>query len=191
MAAIGAGVGHDADLERGQRPILLGAELHMRGHRVARGGADELLLARELPHHRAADLQRGERAEILGDHLLLAAEAAADALGEHMDLAVVQPEQITELLLGDERRLRARAHMQAAVLAPPGERAVRLEMHVLHARGGVGHLMDGVGFLEAVLDAAELAMNVDIDIVPKGHALFVQDRRARLHGNFRIEHGRQ
>ena len=32
--------------------------------------------------------------------------------------------------------------------------------------------MDGIGFLEALLDTAELAMNVDIDVVAKGHAFF-------------------
>ena len=127
--------------------------------------------ARELPHHRPAGLQRGERAQILGDHLLLAAEAAADALGEDMHVAVEQPEQVAKLLLGDERRLRAGAHMQPAVVAPPGERAVRLEMHVLRARGRIGHLVDGVGLVEALLDAAELAMDVDIDVVAEGDAL--------------------
>ncbi len=89
MTAIGAGVGHHAHLKRGQRSVLLGAKFHMRLHRMARGGADELFLARELPHHRTAGLERGERAQILGDHLLLPAEAAAEALGEDMDVAVV------------------------------------------------------------------------------------------------------
>ena len=77
----------------------------MGGHGMTRRGADELLFARELPHHRAAGLERGERAQILRQHLLLAAEAAADALGEDMDLPVEQAEQIANLLLGDERRL--------------------------------------------------------------------------------------
>ena len=163
----------------------------MRDHRMARGGADELLSASELPHHRTAGLQRGERAQILGDHLLLAAKAPTDALGEDVDVAVEHPEQIAKLLLGDERRLRARPHMQPAIVAPPGDGAVRLQMHVLRPRGRIGHLVDGVGFGKTLLDAAELAVNVDIDIVAKGDALFVQDRRARLHGDFRIEHRRQ
>ena len=160
----------------------------MRDHRMTRGGGDELLLARELPHHRPAGLERGQRAQILADHFLLAAEAAADALGEHMDIAVVQSEQIAKLLLGDERRLRAGPHMQAPVVAAPGEGAVRLQMHVLRAGGRVRHLVDGVGFLEALLDTAELAVNIDIDVVAEGHALVVQDRRAGLHGGFRVEH---
>ncbi len=65
-------------------------------------------------------------------------------------------------------------------------------MHVLRSRGRISHLVNGVGLLEAPLDIAKLTMNVDIDVVTKGHALLlVQDRRARLHRNFWIEHRRQ
>ena len=56
------------------------------------------------------------------------------------------------------------------------------------ARGRISHLVDGVGLFETLLDIAELAMNVDIDVVAEGDALLVQDRRAWLHGEFRIEH---
>ena len=115
MAAIGAGVGDDVDLDRGQRAVALGAELDPRRHLMARRGADELLLAGELPLHRPAGLQRGEHAQVLGEHFLLAAEAAADALGEDVQVARAQPEQMAELLLGDERRLRAGADVQPPV----------------------------------------------------------------------------
>ena len=87
MAAIGAGIGDHAHLERGQRSVLLGAELDARRHRVARRRADELLVARELPHHRPSGPERGEHAQILGEHLLLAAESAADPLGEDVQVA--------------------------------------------------------------------------------------------------------
>ena len=46
-----------------------------------------------------------------------------------------------------------------------------------------------VGLLEALRDAAELAVNVDVDVVVKGDAPVVQDGRARRHRRFRIEHG--
>ena len=128
---------------------------------VARG---ELLLAGVFPFHRPAGLQRGEHAQVFGDHLLLAAEAAADAFGEHVHVASRQAEQVAELLLHDERRLRAGADMQAAVLVAPGDRAVGFEMDVLHARGGVGPLVHGVGLGEAVGDAADLAVDVDVDV---------------------------
>ena len=87
---------------------------------MARGGANELLRARELPHHGTLGLEGGKRAEILRQHLLLAAKAASDALRKDVDLAVEQPEQIADLLLGDERRLRACADMQTPVFSQPG-----------------------------------------------------------------------
>src|SRR6185437_5683922 len=88
VIAVSAGIGHDPHLNCGQCAIALRAELDMRRHRVARGGANELLLAGELPHYRAPCLEHGERAQVLGDHLLLAAEASADALCEDLHVAV-------------------------------------------------------------------------------------------------------
>ena len=158
---------------------------------MARGGANELLCAREFPHHGALGLEGCERAEILRQHLLLAAEAPADALRKHVDLAIEQSEQVANLLLGDERRLRACADVETSVLAQPGQRPVRLQMHVLGARGRVGHLVHGVGLGEAFVHTAELPVNIDIDVVAIGDALVVQDRRVRFHGGFRVEHGRQ
>jgi hypothetical protein len=38
--------------------------------------------------------------------------------------------------------------MKPAVLAPPGQCAVRFEVHVLRPRGGIRHLVDGVGLLK-------------------------------------------
>ena len=48
---------------------------------------------------------RGEHAEIFGEHFLLAAEPAADALGKDVKVASLEAKQMAELLLGDERRL--------------------------------------------------------------------------------------
>ena len=144
MAAIGAGVGDHVQLDGGQRAVPPGAELDPGGHLVARAGTDELLLAGELPLHGPAGLQRGEHAKILRQHLLLAAETATDALGEHMQVARAQPEQVAELLLGDERRLRAGAHMQPPVRAGPRQRPVRLQVDMLHPRGRIGGLVDRV-----------------------------------------------
>ena len=54
---------------------------------MAGGGADELLLAGELPLHRPVEFHGGQQAEILGDHLLLATKAAADSLREDVQIA--------------------------------------------------------------------------------------------------------
>ena len=140
--------------------------------------------------------EQAEHAEILAEHLLFAAEAAADAFGEHVQIARVQPEQIRELRLRDERRLRAGAHVDAAVVALPGQRLVAFEMHVLHAADRIGALVNGVGFLEARLHAADLAVNVDVHVGLGPHparlaAAVVQHRRGGFHRLLRIEHRRQ
>ena len=176
------------DLDRGQRAVALGAELHACRHLMARRRGGELFLARVLPFDRPTRRQRGEDAQILGDHLLLAAEAAADAFGEHVNVANGQGEQVTELLLHDERCLRTGAHLNAAVRIAPGDRAVRLQMHVLHARRRVGRFVHDVGLGEAVRDAADLAVDVDVDVAAGAEPLVVQQWRVRLHRLDRIEH---
>ena len=84
---IGAGVGNDPDLDRRERAVASCAEPHLGGHLVSRCGANELLLARKFPLHRPPGLQRGEHAEIFGQHLLLAAKSAADPLRKHAHVA--------------------------------------------------------------------------------------------------------
>ena len=102
---------------------------------MARGGADELLLPGELPHHRPPGLQQAEQAKILAQHLLLAAKAAADPLGENMEIARAKLEDVAELLLGDEGRLRTGTDVDSSILATPGDGTVGFQMDVLDARG--------------------------------------------------------
>src|SRR5580765_7484187 len=100
-----------------------------------------------------------------------------------MYLPVEQAKQIAKLLLADERGLRAGANVQTPViLPPPRHTAMRLEVHLLYPRRLVRRLVDDVGFLESLLDAAKLAVNIDIDVVAICDAfLLVQDGRGRLH----------
>ena len=105
MAAIGAGIRNDPDLDRDQRPVTARAELYFGCHRVPRRGADELLLAGELPLDRTPGLQCRQDAEILGQHLLLAAKPAADPLGKDVHVAHAEAEDVAELLPRDERSL--------------------------------------------------------------------------------------
>ena len=121
VAAVSAGIGDHVDLHCGQGSVPFGAKLHPGRHLMACRCADELLLASELPFHRPAQFHGREQAKILGDHLLLAAEAAADALGEDVQVARAQTEDMAELLLGDERRLRAGAHVQPSIVAAPSD----------------------------------------------------------------------
>ena len=68
---------------------------------------------------------------------------------------------------------------------------MRLEMHVLHAGGGVGALVHHVGVGEPVRRAADLAVDVGIDVAALRDPLLVQDGRIRPHRRLRIEHRRQ
>ena len=194
VVAVGAGVGHHLDVECRERAVLPGADLDLGRHLVPRRGADELVLAGPLPFHRAAvELHAGEQRQVFRHHLLLAAEAAADALGEDVDLGGGNAHQVGELGADRERALRAGAHVPAAVLALVGDRAVGLEMDVLHARGRVGVLVDDVGLLEALRHVADLALQgaEDVAVVGDDLALVVEDRRAGFHGGHGIEHRRQ
>ncbi len=172
-------------------PSRARAEPYLGGHLVAGGGADELLLPCELPFYRPAGFQCGEHAKIFGQHLLLAAKPATDPLGEHMHVPRAKTEDVTELLLGDERRLRTGADMNAPIRRGPGNRAVRLEMDVLHAGGGVDALMNDIGSGETLRGTADLAVDVGIDITVGGAPLLVQQRSFRAHRRLRVEHGGQ
>jgi len=121
MAAIGAGVRDDTHCDRGKRAVAARAKLYPCGHLVPGRRTDELLFARELPLHRTPGLQGGEDAEILGKHLLLAAEPAAHPLRKHVNIARAQPEKMTKFLLHDKGRLRAGADVNTLVLASPGD----------------------------------------------------------------------
>ena len=46
---------------------------------------------------------------------------------------------------------------------------MRLEMHMLHAGGRVGLLVHRVGFLEALGDVADFALQCAEDVVAGGH----------------------
>ena len=81
--------------------------------------------------------------------------------------------------------------MEAPVRAGPGDRAVRLEMDVLHAGGGIDALMHDIGGGEPLRCAADLTVDVDVHISVRGDPLVVQQRRFRAHRGLRVEHGGQ
>ena len=86
MIAIGAGVGEHVELQRRELSVVVGAGLDGDAHRMPRRGRDELLLAGQFELDRPSGLERGQRQNVLDEHFLLAAEAAADAFAEHPDL---------------------------------------------------------------------------------------------------------
>src|ERR671917_417693 len=98
---------------------------------MATHGPNKLFFAGELQLDRTAGLQGGQSADVFGQHLLLAAEAAADALAKHPDVDRVEAEQVAELRLRYKGGLRTGAHVQPLLFVEPGDRLVRLEVGVL------------------------------------------------------------
>ena len=113
-------------------PSLVGADLDGDRHRVPGGRRGELLLAGELQLDRAPGAQHGEGDDVLGEHLLLAAEAAADPLGDHPDPVLLKPEHPAQRVAGEERHLRRRPQHEPAARVEPADRGVRLQRDVLH-----------------------------------------------------------
>src|SRR5882724_2301850 len=121
---------------------------------MPRGGRDELLLARQLELDRTSGLKRGQYDDIFGQHLLLAAEAAADPFAEHTDLGRIEVEKIAQRAAGEERDLRAGTDVEHAVRVMPGDRAMRLQRRVLNALRGVDPFVHDVGLGEALRNIA-------------------------------------
>jgi hypothetical protein len=101
VVAVGAGIGDDVHFHGRQTTVAPRAGLDAHAHGVARGRADELLLAGEFELDRLAGLEHRERDDVLDQHLLLGAEAAAHALAEHADLGGIETEKA-----GSARRVR-------------------------------------------------------------------------------------
>ena len=96
----------------------------------------------------------------------------------------------------EKRGLRARANIEPTRFIEPANRAVRFQMGMLNARGDIGGLVHDVGLGKAFVDIADMAVDLGHDIslwvVDAGlRPLVVEDRRARLHRGFRIEHRRK
>jgi hypothetical protein len=197
VVAVGAGVGDDPHLERRQCAVASRPGLDPHPHRMATRAANELFFARELELDGPAGLQRGQRAEVFGQDLLLAAEAAADALAEHPDVDRVETQQVAKLFPRDERRLGTRPHVQPLVIVEPRDRLVRLEVGVLYPVGRVLGLVDDVGLGEAGPDVAEASVQVEQDVA-LGMAdervrrlLVVDHRRSGLHRLLGVEDRRE
>src|SRR5918911_1463051 len=128
---------------------------------MATHGPNELFFARELELDGPAGLQGGQSADVFGQHLLLAAEAAADALAKHPDVDRVEAKQVAELRPRYKGRLTAGAHVQPLLLVEPGDRLVRLEVDVLDPVGLVLGLVDDIGLGEASLDVTYAPVHLE------------------------------
>ena len=135
MIAIGAGVGEHVELQRRQSAVLVGGRLDRDAHGMARRGGDELLFAGQFELDRSPGLECGKRQNVLDEHFLLAAEAAADAFAKHPYLVGGQIEEIRQRASRQEWHLGARPHIQDAVGTDPGEAAMGFQRGVLNPLG--------------------------------------------------------
>ena len=118
-------------------------------------------------------LSGGERQNILDEHFLLAAEAAADAFAEHPDLVRRQIENIRQRAPRQERHLRAGTDVEDAVGIDPGETAMGFQRGVLDALGGERTFVGDGGLRKRAGDIAELAMGFRHDVALRvGDAMF-------------------
>ena len=133
MIAVGAGVGEHLELERGEPAVGIGAGLDVDPHRMPRRGRDELLLAGQLQLDRSSGLERRERQNVLDEHLLLAAKAAADAFAEHADLVQGKPKDVRQRAAGQERHLRGGTDIEHAGASSQARPPWVSSARVLHA----------------------------------------------------------
>ena len=143
VVAVRAGVRGDIEREAGQRAVARRAHPDGDLHRVPGGRRGELLLAGELELHGAPGAQHGEGDHVLGEHLLLAAEPAADPLGDDPDPVPLEAEDPAQFVAGEERHLGGRAQHKPSGLVEPADGGVRLERDVRRPLDGERFLVDG------------------------------------------------
>ena len=105
VISVGAAVAQHGQLHRGQCAVGAGAERDVDAHGMAMGGRGELVGPRHLVRDRPPGAQHGDRDEVLGEHLLLAAETAPDARGVHAKPVLGQVEQKAQFLANQKRNL--------------------------------------------------------------------------------------
>ncbi|MGY4357638.1 hypothetical protein ACVW0J_004131 [Bradyrhizobium sp. i1.7.7] len=197
MIAVGTGVGEHLELERGEPAVGIGAGLDVDPHRMPRRGRDELLLAGQLQLDRSSGLERRERQNVLDEHLLLAAKAAADAFAEHADLVQGKPKDVRQRAACQERHLRGGTDIEHAGSIEPGEAAMGLQRGVLHAMTVEGRLIGDGRRRECRRHVAVFAMGLRREVTlgigdaVRGGAVRMNDRCTRRHRLLRIDQRRQ
>jgi hypothetical protein len=104
--------------------------------------------------------EHGEGDEVLGEQLLLAAEAAADPRGEDAHVLRGEAEDVAQLVAHEVGHLRARAQHEAPVGVEPSPGRVGLEGGVAHALGLPGSRDDRGGLGDRGVDVAHLRVHL-------------------------------
>ena len=121
-------------------------------------------LAGELELHRAPQAQRGERDDVLDEHLLLAAEAAADPAGDHPHPVPGQVEEAAERArVRNGTWLEVRTHSRPSSSIQAIAR-VRLQRGVLHPLDLEGPRGRSRRRRQAGVDVAELGVQLGDDV---------------------------
>ena len=190
-AAGGAVVVVVEDAQRDQLAVSFGAELEVEDGSRGWVSDDEFLLARERQAHGPADAKREHRQQHLEeDHL--ASEAPAHRHRYDTHLVGGNPEDLGDFLAQRERPLRRRPDGHAAVGLRTGDRHVRLQRRVMHARQPVGLLDDDVSAGERLGDIPSLEAGHRGDVGRALGRLGFRRRRRPMHGGvlFRgLRHG--
>ena len=135
-----------------------------------------------------ARLHRHQGQHALVDHVLLAAEAAADGAHDEAHLVDRLRDDARQHVAVVRDVLAGREDGDDAVVIDVGQAGLRLEVGVLDLLGGVDFLDDQIGFGEAPLDVADADRDVLDHVVGR---VVVQHGGARPHRLVGIEHCRQ
>ena len=164
MIAVGAGVREHVELQCRQFSALVGARLHCDAHRMPGRGRDELFLAGELKFYGPSGLDGGQCQNILDEHFLLAAEAAADAFAKQPNLVRGEIENLGQRTPRQERHLRAGTDVQDPGRIDPCETAMGLQRSVLNALGRKRSLVGDRGLGKGAGDIAVFSMRFRHDV---------------------------
>ena len=141
-------------------------------------------------------LQRRQRHDVLDQHFLLAAEAAADALAEHAHLARDRDRRGAQARAWSGTDLRAGANVEPAVGVHPADGGMRLQMRMLDRCVVIGRLRRTASACAKPAATSPISPCTSATILRAGsriarRGLVVHARRAGQHRLLGIEHRRQ
>ena len=159
-AAVGAGVLHDVEIDRGDPPVVPEAHLREGLETGARAADVGLLVAIDAQHHRASGLAREDRGHVVdgrpGD---LAAEAAAAVLRDQHDIGLVHAQAVGQGGVGARGALGGGVQVELLVL-PVRHDAARLH-RMMRERLVQDRLLEHqVRIREAVLDFTHVPLDL-------------------------------